>query len=389
MAERPRPPAAAPPARERLRLSNRSIVVAVGMLGLTLVALRMVSAATRVLGWVLVAMILAALLHPLVAALDRRLPRGLAVITVALGLVAVVVLVTYGAVDDLQSELERLQEAAPEAAAELERSGSLREFATEFELSERVRRFTEELPQRLRGGDAADALRAAATRFVAFLATGVLTIFLLLHGRRILAAGAEQVRDEGRRRRLDRVATNAYRRARRYVGATIVRAALIGLVTAAVCRLAEVPAATVLGLWVALWCLVPLLGLLVGAVPAVLLATAASTGRGLALAGIFVVLQVLDGVLFQRRIEGRSLRVGPVLSLLAGMLGFELYGVGGALVCWVLVVMVVAVADELAPTDQHELVREADALLPGDEPDERDAPPAVGSLRHEDLHPAG
>jgi predicted PurR-regulated permease PerM len=391
MPERPgEVPASRGPVRERLRLSNRSVVAAVAILGATLVALRMFAAATRVLGWVLVATVLAGLLHPVIAALDRRLPRGLAIVTVAVGLVALVALVTYGAVDDLQGELRRLQDAAPEAAAELERSESLGEFATEFQLSARVREFTQELPERLRGGDAAAALRSAATRFVAFLATGVLTLFLLVHGRRILGAGARQIRDERRRALLERVVSGAYRRAWRYVAATIGRAMLAGLAAAAVCRLADVPAASVLGIWVAVWSLVPLLGLVVGAAPIVLLATAGTPAKGAAVAGIFVVFQVFDSALFQRRIEDRSLKIGPVLSLVAGMIGFELYGAGGALVTWVLAVVVVAAADELAPTDQHDLVHEADALLPGDEVDETAvAPAAVGSPPHEDLHPQG
>lgn len=376
------------PVRERLRLSNRSVVAAVGMLGLTLVAIRMFSAATRVLGWILVAVILAALLHPLVAALDRRLPRGLAVVAVALGLVGLVGLVTYGLVDDLQTQLARLQRAAPAAAADLERSPSLGEFAAEFQLTDRVRQFTDELPERLRGGDATSALRSAATRFVAFLATGVLTLFLLAHGRRLLSSGARQVRDPARRTLIDRVVTGAYRRAWRYVAATAARALLAGLVGAAVCRVADVPAASVLGMWVALWSLVPLVGLLVGAAPILLLASAVSASTGLAVAAVFLLVQVLDAVLFQRRIEDRSLKVGPVLSLVAGMVGFELYGAGGALVSWVMAVAAVAVADELAPTDQHDLLTEADALLPGDEPDEVAVPAAVGSAGHEDLHPS-
>lgn len=391
MAERPgETPGPRGPVRERLRLSNRSIVTAVAILGATLVLLRMFAAATRVLGWVMVAVIIAGLLHPLVTALDRRLPRGLAIISVALGLVAVVALVGYGAVDDLQTELGRLQRAAPEAAAELERSESLGEFATEFQLSARVEEFTRQLPERLRGGDAAAALRSAATRFVAFLATGVLTMFLLVHGRRILGSGARQIRDGRRRALLERVATGAYQRAWRYVASTIGRAVLAGLAAAAVCRLADVPAASVLGIWVAVWSLVPLLGLVVGAAPIVLLATAGTPARGAVVAGIFVVLQVFDAALFQRRIEDRSLRIGPVLSLVAGMIGFEVYGAGGALVTWVVAVVAVAAADELAPTDQHDLVQEADALLPGDEPDEAAvAPAAVGSPPHEDLHPPG
>src|SRR5204863_367531 len=77
--------------------------------------------------------------------------------------------VGWGLVDDVQRETRRLQQAGPERARELESSERFGDLARDLRLAERTDRFLQDLPQRLRGGSTAEALRAAATRGVAFL----------------------------------------------------------------------------------------------------------------------------------------------------------------------------------------------------------------------------
>jgi predicted PurR-regulated permease PerM len=101
--------------------------------------------------------------------------------------------------------------------------------------------------------------------------------------------------------------------------------------------------------WVALWDTVPLLGAVVGALPIVLLAAAVSPAKGVLLAGLFVGYQIFESVILQRRTEKKTLKVGPFLTVAGGFAGLELYGLGGALLVLLVVILVVAVADELAP----------------------------------------
>ncbi len=335
----------------RLRISPRSAVLAVAMLGATLGLLAMVAAAQRVIGWMLVAATLAGLLHPLVRALERRMPRGLAVLAVMGALVAAGVAVGYGIVDDIRVETRRLQEAAPDRARELERSQRFGDLARDVDLAERTRRFLDQLPERLRGGTPAEALRAAATRGVAFLATGVLTVFLLLHGPRLARAATRQVADPTRRQRLEVLGASVYRRAFSYASSSLAMALAAGLFAFAVARSADVPGPAALGVWVGLWDLVPLAGATVGAVPIVALAAATSGERALVVALAFAAYQLAENLLVQRRVEAATLRVGPFLTLVAGLVGLELSGVAGALLCVLAVAVAVSAADTLAPAD--------------------------------------
>ena len=325
--------------------------MAVALLGLTLVLLRVVAAAHRVLGWVLVAAAIAGLLHPFVVRLARVIPRGLAVLlTVGAG-VAVAGVVGYGLVDAVVTETDRLQRAAPAAARRIERSGRFADLAREAHLAERTERFLDDLPERLRGGTPSEAVRAAATRGVAYLATGVLSIFLLLHGEALAAGAARQLGSGERRDRIERVAVASFHRAFGYARGSIAMSLGAGALSYGVARAADVPGPVPLALWVALWDLVPIIGVVVGTLPIVTLGGVGHTEQGVAIAAVFVVYQLLETLVFQRRLERRTIRVGPFLTTAAGLAGLELYGLGGALTAVLAVALAVAVLDELAPAD--------------------------------------
>jgi predicted PurR-regulated permease PerM len=355
------------PAAGRLRLTTRSVVVAVVLLGVTFLLIRVFAASTRVLGWLAVAVIVAAALHPVVTRLDRYIPRSLAVATVMLVLVAVVGGLAYLSVDSIRRQADHLKEVAPQAAKELEQSDRWGDAARQFHLQEKVQRFVDELPRRLQGGDTASALRSAATRGVAYLATIVLTIFLLVHGQRLVQAGLAQVRDDERRVRMAWVLLGAYDRSVRYLGLTLLRAAAAGLFTGLVCRVAGIPAPVLLGIAAGIFSLVPMFGMLLGGLPVVLLTAALEPDRLLAVTVAFVAYQVFEALVVQPRLDRRSVHVGPVLSLLVMMIGLEAYGVGGMLVALVIVVFAVALVLELVPSDQGDLLQAADEVITGEE----------------------
>jgi predicted PurR-regulated permease PerM len=341
---------AAPDRPERLRVSTRSVAQFAILVGLTVLALRTVAAAGRVIGWMLVAATLAGLLQPTVQRLvSRGWPRGRAVLLVAaLGLLLVGI-VTYRVVDDVRRGTERLQRAVPEAAAQLERSERFGTAARSVKLSEHAAGVMADLPARLRGGTTAEALRAAATRGVAFLTTSVMTLFLLLHGPRLADAGLAQVADERRRARLARIGAAAYRRGFGYARGSLAIGIVAGAVAYAVAVVAHVPGAAPLALWVGLWDLVPIVGAVIGGAPIVALAVVAHPWHGAAVAAAIVAYQVVEDFVLQPRLERATMRLGPFLTVAAGFLGLELRGLPGALIAVLAVATVVAALDEVVP----------------------------------------
>jgi predicted PurR-regulated permease PerM len=332
----------------RVRISLRSAFLLVGAIAAAALLLRVLASSQRVLGWMLMAAAIAGLLHPLAVRLDRHIPRGFAVLIVVLGLLGSTGLGGYALVDDISDQTERLQEIAPRRAREIERSDRFGEAAREFELAKRTRRFVDAIPERLQGGSGAEVARSAATRGLAFLATFVLTVFLLLQGRRLKDAALSQIPDPETRARVTEIVRNVYRRAFGYAQGTIGLSLLTAVVAYGLARLADVPAPVALAAWAALWNVVPVFGFPLGVAPIVALAAFRSSTTALVLVGVFLVYEIVEGAFLRPRLERRTMRLGRFLTVLAAFGGLELYGIGGALLAILAVAGLVALTEELA-----------------------------------------
>ncbi len=93
-----------------------------------------------------------------------------------------------------------------------------------------------------------------------------------------------------------------------------------------------VPYALVLGAWVSVTAVIPYLGAWIGAIPAMLVALTVSPTTALLTAVLFLGIQQLEGNFLTPKIQGDTLRVHPVLVLLAVIVGGGLGGIVGVLV---------------------------------------------------------
>lgn len=325
-----------------------SIALAIAFLGLVLLALRILASADRVIGWILMAAAVAGLLHPVVSGIARLVPRGIAVGLVALFSLGVAGAIGYQVVDELVTQTRVLQREAPRLARDVERNGPMADVAREIELSDRTRGFVDAVPERLRGGTPAEAIRAATTRGVALLAVSVLTVFFLLHAPGIARSAFLQIRDTDRRRRTEEIARAAYRRGFGYARGMAIMALGAGALAYTLAVATDAPGPAPLALWVALWDLVPLLGAVVGGASIVVLVAAESTTAGVAVALAFIGFQLLEALVLQPRIERSTVHVGPFVTVAAGFGGLEIYGLGGALLAVLGAAVAMAALDEWA-----------------------------------------
>lgn len=103
--------------------------------------------------------------------------------------------------------------------------------------------------------------------------------------------------------------------------------------------------ALVIGLWVGLTEIIPVLGAFLGAVPAVLIAFFVDDGglmTALLVAALFLVAQQIEGNLLVPRIMGGSVGVHPLWVLFATLAGTALYGIIGAIFAVPVVAIVAA-----------------------------------------------
>ena len=90
------------------------------------------------------------------------------------------------------------------------------------------------------------------------------------------------------------------------------------------------PFALLIGLWVALVAMIPLVGGLIAAVPSVLIALLHSPTAGLVMLIVFVGFQLVENHFIYPVVMSRSVRMNPLWVLLSVLIGANLGGVFGS-----------------------------------------------------------
>jgi predicted PurR-regulated permease PerM len=307
-----------------------TVSTVVGMaagIALVLLAGWTVMQAQRVLGWALVAVLLAALVWPLRNLLDLHLPKVLATILSIVALILLPATLMVLAFRDLSQQFDNLRVALLEASNNVEASGRFSDLAQRFHLTDQVRRLLETVDPTSGGVGQATSLASALVVVV------VLTIFLVADNGRIVRNTLRQFADQPDRLRVAAVLGFAYRRWSRYQLAVLAKAVLIGSLVYTGARLAELPAATVTALLIAATSLVPSVGVVVGGIPVVLLASGFREPWpwGVVAAALIVGLQIADHEVMARLIEPRTTAFGPVVPVVLALIVGQRFGLGAAL----------------------------------------------------------
>lgn len=329
-------PAPSPPTPIRISRRTRTILLAAGAAAILLLLWRAPSVLTLSLGGVALAVVLS---YP-VGMLSRAVPRGVAILLSFLLVAGVLVAIVVGVVPVLVGQLGALVDAAPgiiqrigdrlpSLASNLAERGLLpadpeRLIANiQRELLDAVQNFARGLLGQL-GGVVTRIVGTAVILFgVVFIAA-----YLLADARSIHAAVLMSSPHRYRRDVSDLWNSFAWTLSR-YLGGLTLSLAIQGVLSAVALYFLGVPYAALLGAWVAATALIPYLGAWIGGVPAVLLALSVSPTTALLTAGLFLVIQQLEGNVLTPRIQGQAVRVHPVIIFLAVIAAGELAGIVG------------------------------------------------------------
>jgi predicted PurR-regulated permease PerM len=334
----------------------------------------------------LMAAILAYVLNPLVRRLERwRVPRILAVVGVfvvlALAVVTALLVLIIPAVGQVQSLIQN-----PEAL--VERMNALLAWARELPyVGERIAQINQKAITGFIQSNAPSAgqVLQGATGFIGgvFGAFGtvlnlvlmlIVSIYLLLDRERItravLGTFPHMVRDH---------AVELFHAVERtlikYLKGQLALCAIMGVIGAAIAFFVIGRYALVIGLWVGLTEIIPVIGAFLGAIPAVLIALfVGGFYKALIVAGLFLVAQQIEGNVLVPRIMGGSVGVHPLWVLFATLAATALYGIVGAIFAVPMVAIVAATLRYLRSTLILERWSKA-PLVPATQ--EGDKPPSV------------
>lgn len=281
---------------------------------------------------VLFAIVVAFILAPLATRLEGLLrSSGLASALAFLTAVLVVILALGLLAAPLIAESSRLSEQLPRYIEQLQSAEpvSVLGYAVPDELRTRVGTAVGEAGGRF-AGEAVGIVLAIVFGVVDMFLVLVIALYLLLDRRRIRTLTL-RVLPPRLRAPTEQVESEVVRVFGAYVRGQLVLALIVGVASTGALLALGVPYALVLGVLAGLFELVPMLGPLLGAVPAVLVALSQPFPTVLWVALAFLVIQQAEANLLVPRISGHAVGLHPLAAILALLAGLEVGGIVGAL----------------------------------------------------------
>ena len=323
------------------------------MLPISLLALwALARAAGKVLLVFVIAGLIALILNPLVAFLQQRtrMPRGLAVLAVYLAffltLAGVGFLLANPISHQVQTFTNNLPHIVTEANQQIESlQRTLNKDGIHAKLVGQGKTALQTLQDQLSksAGQLATfgtgLLTEVAKALVDLVLVFVLSVYMLIYGQSI-GRVVRKAMPPGDGSRADDFPNLAQHAVSRYVGGQLLFSVIMGTSTGLALYLFGVLGifpdgrsyALAFGVFYGVMELVPYIGPILGAVPAVVLALFTDPISALWVGLLFVGLQQLEGHVVAPQIFSHTLRINPLLVIFALLLGLQLYGIIGALV---------------------------------------------------------
>jgi predicted PurR-regulated permease PerM len=322
------------------------VVLPLALLGLWALA----RAAGSVLLILIVAAVVALILAPTVRLLERGIPRGLAILLVYLGGFAVLGGIGVLLASPVTTQITRLQHNLPEIIRHANQQlDNVQTFLNQHGINVHIKQQGHSALDTLqkdvlkRSGDivtfSKDLLSQVVTTGFDLVLILVLSIYLLVYGRnigdlvrRIMPPGDGSPEDDYPM--LVQHAVSGYVRGQLLFslvmgGSAAICLEILGLI-------GVFPAgkdyAVFFGAFYGLMEFIPYIGPIVGPIPAVLVALFENPITAVWLVLLFVALQQLEGHVVAPQVFRISLRINPIIIILALLIGFKLYGIVGALV---------------------------------------------------------
>lgn len=302
----------------------------------------------------LAAAVLAYALNPVVRRLERwRVPRSLAVLGIFLvlivAIVATLLVIIIPAVGQVQALIQDPQALVRRA------NGLLEQLQGIPYVGERVAELDQDLILQLLRDNAPSPgqVFAVATGLIGgvfgvfgtllnLLLLVLVSVYLLLDRERITRSTIGMIPETVRDQAVE-LFYAVEQTLMKYLRGQLLLCTIMGILGWAIMFFTVGDYALLVGVWVGVTEIIPVLGAFLGAVPAVLIAllTGGFT-EALIVAGLFLVAQQIEGNVLVPRIQGGSVGVHPLWVLFATLAGTALYGIVGAIFAVPIVAIIAA-----------------------------------------------
>jgi predicted PurR-regulated permease PerM len=323
------------------------VLLPIGLLGLWALA----RAAGTVLLILIVASLVALILNPIVQLVEHRgVPRGLAILLTYVAGFAAIGGIGVGLAQPVSTQVGNFSNNVPHLVNQANKDlGNVQKFLNKHGINVHIQKQGQTALQTLqkdilkRSGDIASFSRNLLEKVVTIsfdlVLTLVLSVYLLIYGRQI-GELVRRIMPRGDGTPQDDFPTLIQRAVSGYVRGQVTFSVVMGASAALALWIFGLTGlfpdgghyAVFFGAFYGLMEFIPYVGPIIGPVPAVLVALFDNPIVAVWVVLLFVALQQLEGHIVAPQVFRISLRINPILIILALLLGYQLYGIAGALV---------------------------------------------------------
>jgi predicted PurR-regulated permease PerM len=315
----------------------RNVVRVIVIVVAAVLALYVIYLLRKPIGWLIIAGFLAVAVSGPARLLERRLPRGLAIAVVYVGVVLAPVLILGVLVPPLVQQANRLATNAPTYAREVNEfvtsNRTLRDLDRKYDLTATIQEQASKIPARI--GDVAGALANLGAGIVSSVFAGVTILILsvfMVGGAPRWRTGLARMQPPSQAEAINRLFDRTAVAVGGYVRGALLQALIAGVAAWIVLQILGVPYPLALALVVFLLDLVPLVGATLGAILVGIVTLFANFPTATIIWVVWsIVYQQIENTVIQPRIQSRAVNVEPFVVLVAVLFGSTLFGILGAL----------------------------------------------------------
>lgn len=295
-------------------------------------------------------LLLAALIEPFADWFSKKnIPRALSVLIVYVVLLTVIILVFLGLTPIVTEQFTQVTSNASSFSVEIEQTfARLQTFSVQHGLSEDISKTIQGIEGAI--SQTSQSLFSTVKGFFGGLVTGlvilVLTFYMVAEGEKMQRyfkslAPVEYQPYLSELMKKMQVKIGAWLRGQLFLGFVIGLVSYIGL------SLLHVRYALLLAVIAGLFEMVPYVGPIFSAIPAVMIAFTQSPTLGLIVLGLYVIIQQIENHLLVPKVMQKATGLNPIVSIIALLIGVKLGGIPGAFFAIPVAMMLTVIVEDL------------------------------------------
>lgn len=306
------------------------MLAVVGSVLLTVAGVKILMKLHQVVIWTAISCLFAVVLHPAVTVLVRRvkLRRSVAALLVFLAGTAMVAGLGYLFVRPLVDQVNVAVNDFPSYVADARAGrGTIGHLVKRYDLDTYVERNQPNLRNALKTAEkpAVKVAQSLLNTLTAAATIIVMTFLLLIEGPKMMAGGLAALSPPAQEK-VSTVVRDIVRALAGYMGGVMATSILAGVVSYFALWALGIPFRGVLALWIGFTALIPLVGVVLGVLPAAAVGLIHSPAAGIAIVVFLFAFQLVENRTLAKRINARTIALSPLAVAVALLAGLQLLG---------------------------------------------------------------